>query len=226
MDTYLSASDALLLFPNDAEYGTDVKAKALTLSYSMVNSFLDPVIKVPAVNSDGSIPGIIQVHQSKFYQWILESANHGWSEELQNLHDATRDALKMITEQDIFVSEVQVSASEIGWLMVDNTLTSGKVFIYDLTGYEPVQEITYKFVVTTAGYADLVILTYYGPNSATALGTVEGLDGDYVQVGSTNLYIRLSGLFIDSEEFNIKGIPQPEIVASNKNQLQQSVLLY
>lgn len=224
--TYLTTADALLLFPNDAEYGSDVKAKALTLSYSMVNSFLDPVITVPALDKDGSAPGILQIHQAKFYQWILESANHGWSEELQNLYDSTRDALKMITEQDIFVSELQVSAHEIGWILQDNDLTSGKVFIYDITGYEPSLEITYKFVVTTEGYAGSVVLTYYGPNSATALGTITDLDGDYVQVGDTFLYIRLSGEFIQDEEFDIKGVPQPEIVASNKPQLQQSILLY
>jgi phage gp36-like protein len=105
--SYLTKEDAPLYFSNITEFESVQIEKALEKACSLVNSFLHPDIPLPAIAADGTIPGILTIAQARFTQWILESANQGYTEELQNLYQSTASMLAKLTNEELKLSEVK-----------------------------------------------------------------------------------------------------------------------
>ena len=222
MNSYLTLDEASKFFHNANEYNTDQQQLALDASYSLVNSFLSSNIPLPAITSDGKIPGILKLQQAKFFQYVLEFSNQGQTEELQQLFDKTAEFLAKLTKNELLISEVQTTAIEIGWNIQDTTLTKGEIFV---KGVPPEDKTTFRFVCSTAGYTASAKFNIYRSDSDQVYGTITG-SYDWQVVGISNLYIRFDGQFDFDEEFVITGIPYTQKKASAKAQFQQSEIIY
>jgi hypothetical protein len=207
-----------------ADYDPEQQSNALSVSFSFVNSYLDSTLNVPAILVDGSVPAILKVLQSRFYQWVLETSNHGWSQELQNLYDSISESCRKITLNEILVSEIQITSQEIGWNIVDGNCAAGQVFV---SGNAPLEVNNLVFTVVSTGttyVADTIFETKRSDSNAV-FATING-DFDWQVVGVSYLNIRFDGQFTSGETFSVKGVPDTLNVVSSKLIIQQSSVLY
>lgn len=227
LTTYVTETEAALHFENASEYTSAQRAAALISSFSMVNSFLSAVINLPAIGSDGTIPGLLKIAQSRFYQWTLESANQGWTQELQNLYDFNAELLSKLTNNELLISEIQNTAKDVGWVVKSTTASDGHVFV---RGSAPAVFTELTFTVTSSG-------TNYVNNSGVTFSvkrrdrnaTYGTLTADYdwkTPLADEFLEIRFDGQFTADETFTIKGTPSTVDIASTNPVIQQSTLLY
>jgi len=225
VQTYISIDEAYNLYPSTSEYEAEQQASALQVSFSLVNSFLDGTLNVPVVMEDGSIPGILKIVQARFFQWVLESANSGWSQEIQNLFDSTSEMCRKLGANELLISEVSTTGVQLGWNLIDSNLTIGKVFI---DGTAPELETTYLFECTTSGtnYVADTEWQVTRSDSATVLYTLAG-SYDWQDVDPDGyLQIRFDGQFIGGETFTVKGVPEDVNVVSTNPIIKQSEVYY
>jgi hypothetical protein len=224
MNSYLTLDETLLFYPNASEYASEQQAIALETSYSLVNSFLDSTLTLPAIDEGGNIPGILKLMQSRFYQYILESSNHGYSDELKKLFDATAETLNKITQNELIVSEVQITAKEIGWNISENNLTAGQVFV---SGDAPLEVNNFVFTVISTGttFVADAIFEVKRSDSDIVFSTING-DFDWQVVGISYLNIRFDGQFTSGETFSVRGTPNTKEVVSPRPVFQQVEVYY
>ncbi len=223
--SYITMDEAVLLYPNVNDFDAEQQEIALETSFSMVNSFLDGNLNIPVIMQDGEIPAVLKVSQARFFQWVLEHSNQrGWTEELQNLHDFTAEFLSKLGANELLISEVVTSPSEVGWNVVDTSLTLGKVFVL---GLAPAVQTEYTFACTHSGTQYVADSTFdvTRSDSSSVLYSLTG-SFDWQQVDSESyLYVRFDGQFLSGEGFTVKGMPNKNVV-STKDIIQQSSLLY
>lgn len=221
--TYITLDEAYNLYPPTSEYEAEQQTTAQQTSFSLVNSFLDGTLNVPVVMEDGQIPGILKIVQARFMQWVLESANHGWSQEIQSLFDSTAELCRKIGANELLISEVSIGASEIGWNVIDSVITLGKVFV---DGDSPDVETTYIFTCTTSGtnYVADTSWEVTRTDSDTILYTLTGAY-DWQSVDSL-LYVRFDGKFLSGETFTVKGVPFTLDIKSTNPVIKQSTVYY
>lgn len=224
MNTYIKLDEALTLFPHGREYDPEQQSKALEGSFSLVNSFLPSNIKVPVIQDDGKTPAILQIFQVKFFQWILETSNQGYTDELNNLYNATSEALGKLTTNELLISEATITTPEIGWSIIENSVTGGSVFVQ---GVADVLPYTLTFTVSSTGvnYADTTVFEVKKSNSDTVIGTITG-SSDYQTVLNTTLGIFFDGQFANGEYFKVKNLPETKQIISNNPVIQQSDIYY
>jgi len=223
--SYLTIDEAYNLYPSTSEYEAEQQDAALQTSFSLVNSFLDGALNVPVVVEDNSVPGILKIVQVRFLQWVLESANHGWSEEVQALFDATAEMCRKIGANELLISEVSITANEIGWNVVESSTTLGKVFVW---GYAPDVETTYEFTCTVSG-TNYVADTEWEVTRSDSADILYTLTGNFDwQIVDTDgyLYIRFDGQFVGGEGFTVKGVPYTANTKSINPVIKQSEVEY
>jgi len=221
--TYITMDEATNFYPNTTEYEAEQQVAALATSFSLVNSFLDSSLNVPVIVQDGSVPGILKVVQARFLQWVLESGNHGWSQELQSLFDSTAEICRKLGANELLVSEVSTTSSEIGWNVIESNLTLGKVWV---EGVAPELETEYTFTCTTSGtnYVADTEWEVTRTDSDTVLYTLTG-DFDWQSVDDY-LYVRFDGQFLSGETFTVLGVPDTFDVKSINPVIKQSTINY
>ena len=213
MTSYITQAEALKLYPQIADYQQEQIDLALTTSYSLVNSFLNNTLPIPAVTEKGEIPGVIKMIQLRFMQWVLESSNQGYTDELQLLYDKTADMAKSLTKNEI-VSEIENTGPDLGFNILDKQLSEGSVYLHGT----PIENVIYRFVVTTEGYADTVEFDVYKSNSAAVFMHIKGSSLTWQSV--EELLVRMDGNFSAGEEFTIRGIPQQQTRTSTFKQVE------
>ena len=222
MNSYLTADELLNFYPPTSQYEPEQITLALTTSFSLVNSFLDSTVPTPVTTVP--VPGILQIVQSRFAQYVLEHTNNGWSQELQNLFDSTIVMCKGLSSQELLISEISTTNQELGWNLTDSTLTIGKVFV---DGTAPDVETEYTFTMTVSGtqYVADTEWDVTRSDSATTLYTIAG-SYDWQDVGDGYLQIRFDGQFIGGETFKVTGIPETLDVVSTQPIIKQSTIYY
>jgi len=227
MNSYLTQDELLNFYPNTSEYAPEQIDMALTNSYSMINSFLDGNYNIPVVGQDGVIPGIVKVMQSRFAQYLLEFTNNGWSNELQNLLDNTIVLCKGLGANELLISEVSTTGQEVGWNLIDSTLTLGKVFI---EGEAPELETTYTFTMTENSVPSglyYVADTEWEVVRSDSASVLYTLTGNYEwQDVDGYLRVRLDGQFMYGETFKVKGVPSTADIKSINPIIKQSTVMY
>ena len=224
MNSYLTQDELLNFYPLTSQYDPEQITIALETSYSMVNSFLDGAYNIPVVGSDGVIPGIVKVIQSRFAQYILEFSNNGWSQELQNLFDNTATVCKGLGANELLISEVATTSAEIGWSVTSTNLSLGKVWV---DGEAPELETEYTFTCVTSGtnYVADTSWEVVRSDSNTVLYTITG-DFDWQDVGDGYLLVRFDGQFVSGETFKVLGVPDTFDVKSTNPVVKQSTIYY
>ena len=221
--SYITMDEAYNLYPPTEEYEAEQQTAALETSFSLVNSFLDGTMNVPVIMVEGSVPGILKIVQARFLQWVLESANHGWSEEIQNLFDSTSEMCRKIGADELLVSEVSTTASEIGWNIIDSSTLLGTVYV---DGAPPELETTYTFTCTVSG-TNYVADTTWDVVRSDSDTVLYSLVGSYDwQLVDDYLYVRFDGQFTGGESFVVRGIPYTADVKSTKPVIKQSSVYY
>lgn len=220
--TYITIDEAILLYPTATEYEPEQQQLALNISYSMVNSFLDSTMKLPAISVIEETPGILKTAQVRFFQWVLESSNHGWSEELQNLHDHTAELCRKITANELIVSEIQTTQQEIGWNIIQSAITMGQIYI---DGEAPEYNTHYTFKVISTG-TNYVADSVFQIKRSDSDEVYKIINGSYDWQSIDELEIRFDGQFIENESFVIVGVPNSFNVVSAQPIIKQSTVLY
>lgn len=220
--SYITIDEARLLYPNLDDYEPEQIQIALDASFSLVNSFLDATIKIPAIDNAGGIPYILKIHQAKFFQYVLEGTNIGYSDELKNLYDATAAQLKQITVNELIVSEIQTTSVEIGWNVVDYKSAAGKVYV---DGTPPPYNYSLNFKCITGGYPQETKWDVYRSDSDEVFVTVNG-SFEWTSVENTGLLFRLDGQFVIDDGFTVQGIPDTKNIVSAKPIIKQSTIQY
>ena len=226
LTSYITEAEGALHFPSASEYSAAQRTEALETSFSMVNSFLNSTVNLPAIAEDGTIPGLLKVGQVRFYQWILESANQGWTEDGQALHDNNAEFLSKLTNNELLISELQDTARDIGWTLQATDVTDGYVYI---KGYPPAVETELIFTVSSSGTkyiaTDEVTFTVKRRDTEGTYATFTA-DYDWVQpIGTEYIELRFDGQFTADETFTVKGIPSTSDIASTNQVIKQSTLL-
>ena len=227
LTSYITNAELLLHFPNASEYSSDQITEALTTSFSMVNSFLSAIINLPAIGSSGEIPGLLRIGQVRFAQYILESSNQGWTQELQNLHNHTAEYLSKLTNNEVLISEITNTQKDVGWVVQSTTASSGHIFT---RGASPTVFTELTFTVTSTGtnYVFNGAVTFdvkRRDRSATYTEIVANYDWKF-PISTENIEIRFDGQFTEDEVFTIKGTPKTVSLSSTNQVIQQSTLLY
>ncbi|BDQ01940.1 MAG: hypothetical protein KatS3mg036_0494 [Ignavibacterium sp.] len=222
MTSYLTADEAILFYPQAEQYSVEQIDLALKTSFSLVNSFLDATLKLPAIDSAGQIPYILKIHQARFFQYVLESMNIGYSDELKNLYDVTAESLKKITQNELIVSELQITPIEIGWNLKGVSLQQGSVYI---KGTAPDIAYSLVFVCTQGGFPAQTIWDVIRSDSDERFTEFEG-SFDWKALEGTPLQIRLDGKFFQGDSFTVFGQPETKKIASPNRILKQAGVLY
>lgn len=224
MTSYITKDEAYLFYPQAADYSEEQVDLALNTSFSLVNSFLDSNLKLPAINSSGDIPYILKLHQAKFLQYVLESMNIGYSDELKNLYDSTAEALKKLTQNELTVSEIQITPIEIGWNIKEIKFQKPGAAV-NIKGVPPEISYTLNFKCISPGFPADTSWEIYRSDSPLLFKTING-SFDWTTIEGTTLSVRFDGEFTIGDEFTVYGQPDTKKVVSPNRILKQSEVLY
>ena len=231
IQTYITSTEANYFFNGDTNYTSAQKTNALTVSFGLVNDFVNPVLKIPVVGEwDGEstieAPQVLKVAQGSFYQWVLERGNHGYTDELNDLYNATAEMLRSLTQNELSAAVAQTYAHEAGWHITSVTRTANVGEVY-VRGTSPLIRKNYKIVISTGGSAEYVAggtasFDAYRSDTEAAVVSAQLLDFEWKTVHDT-FEIRFDGQWNNGDTIRIVGIPESKVdtVSPPKNVLTQ-----
>lgn len=212
--TYITATEAGYYFKNHTDYSSDIRANALKASYGLVNSFINPKVKVPVVSawdgqSDILAPELLKIAQGSFYRYILQSSNDGYNEELEALYTATAEKLRGIKDGELSIPSAQTYPHDAGWHVVEKNISASGGDL-EVRGPYPLYKCFYDLIVSSGGYADSFTYTVKRDDSASVIATNSGTYENWTIVDD-KFEIRFNGQFTTSDSFSIMGVPSEEI---------------
>lgn len=243
--TYITSTEANYLYNNDASFTANQRTNALTVSFGLVNDYLNSALAVPVMTEwDGTstieAPSVLKVAQGRFYQWILETGNIGHTDELQALFDSVKEMVQGITANEIAVSTAMVFEAEAGWHITSITRgtgfeTTGGVYV---RGTPPTYRSFYRITTAgigegeahdTGGYVadeDFTWTAYRSDDDAARVST-QVPTWEWQSVDSA-FEIRWDGQWGDGCTIYITGIPESDVnkKTPQKNDIKQALLRY
>jgi len=149
--TYITPAEYETAVGSDqyANYETSQIQQSVSMSFSMVNSYLSAGIKVPAISDDGSIPGVLKHCQQRFINYLLDYNSNSQRDENEKNFNQTVTLLKGIGLNELNISEVKDSVADIGWNLIDSNCTLGSMEIRGLCNLDT----EYTLTCNLAGYA-------------------------------------------------------------------------
>lgn len=228
MTTYITSSEMSLFYTDYSEHSAEIQAEALSSSYSLVNSFLNPEVKIPYVapwdgvsQSIEGVPAILKIAQAQFCQYLCQFSNLGYTEELQSQYEATADMLRGIQEGELGIPGSSISEAQLGWTLASQTTASSSGYVHILNpGYYPYnyyQTVEVVIDSTTSG-----LQPYHGTFNPTTYATYKtrrpNISSSYQETGlkADNQWqtitdggptISFEGFFDEGDVFIFKGVP-------------------
>jgi len=238
--TYVTDAQMSLFYSEWEDHSVDVQAEALTSSYGMVNAFLNPVVQIPYTppwnGTDQTIegvPAILKTCQARFAQWIAQSANVGYTDELQELYDSTVEILRGIQAGELGIPGTSISEEQTGWAVTAQSCASGTVHILNPDAYYHSTPWTVELVMdhatsgllpyhSTFNSSSYASYKYRFPNISTDWQqTGQAADNQWVTIPDASLTISFEGSFNPNETFIIRGIPKN---AQNVNEAPRGIV--
>lgn len=162
--TYASLTELATMYTQTNDYTTNEKENAQQMSFDLVNSFISSEITIPyspAFDGEGSrIPGILKVIQSKFFQYLLETSNIGYTEESQKLYDATVKMCQKLTQNEMTLPGVTHNSKDLGFKITELNCVDAKGNLYIQGGCYANLPVFYKIVITHSGTVRSGNVTY------------------------------------------------------------------
>jgi len=226
MNTYITLTEANELYPLSSDYTSSLQAEALSQSYGLVNSHISSELRIPAIKPDGQAPSILKIAQCKFYRYLLEFSNMGFTEENQNLYNTTAEMLSKITANELTVPDLQTYPTDIGWHLVDQSITNGSIYA---RGSPPTQRTQYNvsFYHTGSAYPTASYMKFTRTDSDTVKATMTGsYDWVALTLDTESIELRFDGHFTASDSFGVLGIPRVDNMSTTKHVIKQGKVYY
>lgn len=240
LTTYITSAEATYFY-DDAGYKAGEKSQALTISFGLVNSYLNAAINVPAVpewnGSDTTItsPAVLKLSQGKFYEYLLRRGEVGDTPEVLAQFEGAKDFVKAITQEDLTIPSAGTFEREVGWHIVSKSNAGGgDVFV---RGSSPSLNQHLKLVITnaaSASYPGTFTYTLQEPSrsaSNTSTGNATSFDWTNIAAltdGSRPFELRWVGEWTNSDYVEIRGVANDMVDATPppRNVIQQSSVAY
>lgn len=237
--TYITSAEATILY-DDSLYASGEKSQALTLSFGLVNSYLNAALNVPAVTewngSDTSLtaPAVLKLAQGKFYEYLLRRGEVGDTPDVVSVYESARSFAREITQEELTIPESTTYEREVGWHIVSKSNAGGgDCFI---RGTAPTYSEHLKLTITnaaTASYAGTFTYTLTWPSRSSTSSTGNATSFDWLTIaalpdGSRPFELRWTGKWTNGDYVEIRGVAAEQVDAQppQRNTLQQSVVNY
>ncbi len=240
LTTYITSAEATYFY-DDARYASGEKSQALTISFGLLNGYLNSALEIPIVpewnGSDTTLPGsdILKTAQGNFYEWLLRKGEVGNTPPVKAVFDAAVEFAQSITQDQLTIPSAGTFEREVGWHLVSKSNTGGgDCFI---KGSAPTYNQHIKLVITgaaTASYPATFTYTLQEPSrsaSNTSTGNVTSFlwtDVATLTDGTRPFQIRWVGKWTNNDYIEVRGVA-PDMVDATpppRNTLQQSSVAY
>ncbi|MCA9313180.1 hypothetical protein KDA08_02525 [Candidatus Saccharibacteria bacterium] len=228
--TYISAAEASLYYSEYAEHSAGVQAEALSASFGLVNSFLNPAIKIPYVapwdgvsqTVDGVAP-ILKITQARFCQWICQSNNVGYTDELQALYEATAEMLRALQGGELGIPDTTITDAQTGWALASQTCASGVMHILQPDIYLHSYPMSVEIVIdsvssglqpyhSTFNSSTYATYKYRFPSiSSSYIDTGIKADNQWQYIPDAGVSVMFEGFFSPNESFLLRGVPDTAV---------------
>lgn len=240
LTTYITSAEATYFY-DDAGYQAGEKSQALTISFGLVNGYLNSALNVPLIpewnGSDTTItsPAVLKLAQGKFYEYLLRRGEVGDTPEVKEQFDAAVQFADSITQEQLTVPESGTFEREVGWHVVSKSNAGGgDCFI---KGGPPAYNQHIKLVITnaaTATYPATFTYTLQEPSrsaSNTSTGNATSFlwtDVATLTDGTRPFQLRWVGKWTNGDYIEVRGVA-PDMVDATpppRNVIQQSYVAY
>jgi hypothetical protein len=225
--TYITLAEATLLYPlasGTTNYSTDLKNKALSMSFGLVediisSQFASPIIASWNGESSSNPIASLELLQYRYFRWLLEFSNMGETEEAQNVKKAIDDEAQALRTRLVDISTLNYE-SRVGWRITEITNT-GSVGWVEISGEPPSDTRHYKLKITSAGTLyvgnDTVQFSVFrDDNFGTALSTANAATYDTWQDIDSQFSVRWLGQWTLNDEVQITGTPRSAVNATGE----------
>ncbi len=240
LTTYITSAEATIFY-DDANYSAGEKSQALTISFGLLNGYLNSALEIPIVpewnGSDTTITAsaVLKLGQGKFYEYLLRRGEVGDTPEVKDVFNAAVEYVQSITQEQLTIPSAGTYEREVGWHLVSKSNTGGgDCFI---KGSAPSYNQHIKLVITgaaTASYPATFTYTLQEPSrsaSNTSTGNVTSFlwtDVATLTDGTRPFQIRWVGKWTNNDYIEVRGVA-PDMVDATpppRNTLQQSSVAY
>lgn len=240
LTTYITSAEATILY-DDANYSASEKSQALSISFRLLNSYINSAIQVPVVpewnGSDTSLsaPGVLQLGQGKFYEYLLRRGEVGDTPEVLEVFEAAVAFAQSIVQEQVTIPSAGTYEREVGWHIVSKSNTGGGDCY--IRGASPGINEKIKLVITnaaSASYPGTFTYTLQQPSRQSAnVSTSNATDYDWTNIaalldGSQPFDIRWEGKWTNNDYVEIVGVASDMVDASPppRDTVQQNMVYY
>ncbi len=174
LTTYITSAEATYFY-DDANYAAAEKSQALTISFGLLNGYLNSALEIPIVpewnGSDTTITAsaVLKLGQGKFYEYLLRRGEVGDTPEVKDVFNAAVEYVQSITQEQLTIPSAGTYEREVGWHLVSKSNTGGgDCFI---KGSAPSYNQHIKLVITgaaTASYPATFTYTLQEPSRSAS----------------------------------------------------------
>lgn len=239
--TYITSTEAGYLY-DDAAYGSPEKTQALSISFGLVQGYVNSSLRVPVLpewnGSDTTIsaPPVLKLCQGKFYEYLLRRGEVGDTPEVKEVFDAAVEFARAITQEELTIPEAGTFELEAGWHLVAKSNTGGGDCFVRSASYPSLTEHV-KLTITNAAsatYPGTFTYTLAQPARQSAnVSTGNATSYDWTNIaaladGSRPFEIRWSGKWTNGDYVEITGVAGDMVDAfpPQRDNIQQSRAAY
>lgn len=240
LTTYITSAEATIFY-DDANYSAGEKSQALSLSFRLLNSYLNAALQVPIVpewnGSDTSLaaPAVLQLGQGKFYEYLLRRGEVGDTPEVKAVFDAAVEFAQSVVQEQLTIPAAGTYEREVGWHIVSKSNAGGgDVYI---TGGVPQYNEKIKLVISnaaTASYPGTFTYTMQAPSRQSANVSTSNATSFYwldiaaLPDGTKPFQIRWEGKWTTADYVEIMGVAPDMVNASPppRDTIEQGTVAY
>ena len=221
LTTYITTTEANYYYPNDDQFSAGERTNALNTSFGLVNSFINPELKIPVIGvwdgvSNINAPHVLKLAQGQFYKYLLQFSREGYKDELEQFFQAVADKLRGLKQNEIAIPTAQTFSHEVGWHITEKNITNslGDMELF-WSSPAPSYRRFYNLVVTASGYADALTYDVYRDDSSAVLESHTGTYDSWVTIDNS-FQIRFMGYLNTNDNFRVVGVPNSDVNASTE----------
>jgi len=234
MQSYVTSTETERYYSTFGQYDATDQSEALATSFGLVNSYIAPEVKIPAVTEwDGqaqavNAPAVLKLAQARFIQYLLEFQNVGYTTEGQELFDSIVAILRGIVDGDLSIPGTEQTNVQTGWSQPYVSCSRGFITINNPGSYSPAYPVTYQIEIDS----DSTSLNPYGDYNTTDYATFkwrEYGDADWREeevkadrrwsyIGNHGLTIAFTGIFAMGDTWNLLATPAQQATAVRPSQ--------
>lgn len=238
--TYITSAEATIFY-DDANYVAGDKSQALTISFGLVQGYLNSSLNIPIVpewngtDTALSAPAVLKLCQAKFYEYLLRRGEVGDTPDVKEQFDAAVEFAQSIVQEQLTVPEAGTYERETGWhIVAKSNAGGGDVFI---RGTPPSLNQQVKVVITNAVSATYpATFTYtlsepWKQSANTSTGNATSFDWLSIATlldGTQPFELRWTGKWTNGDYVEFFGVASDMVNADppQRNTLQQSMVAY